>query len=75
MRQVREPFSGAGVSNVVLPIASRAGASAFHLLKIHGGGMTLLDIALAALLWANVSTMITIWLCPRLFRFLPGDDE
>lgn len=36
--------------------------------------MTLLDIALAALLWANVSTMIVVWLCPRLFRYLPEDD-
>lgn len=36
--------------------------------------MTLLEITLLAALWANVSTMIVVWLCPRLFRHLPEDD-
>jgi hypothetical protein len=33
------------------------------------------EIAIVALLWALISTAITLWLCPRLFRFTPRDYE
>lgn len=37
--------------------------------------MTTLEIALVAGLWAAISSWFVVWLCPRLFRHLPGDDE
>lgn len=33
------------------------------------------QIALVCLLWASVCAAITVWLCPRIFRFTPKDDE
>lgn len=37
--------------------------------------MSLLEITLLAALWAMASSGLVLWICPRLFRFTPEDDE
>ena len=31
--------------------------------------------ALAAFIWACLSVWFALWLCPRLFKYTPKDDE
>lgn len=37
--------------------------------------MTAIGLLLLAMLWAAISIKVTLWLCPRIFRFTPKDDE
>ncbi len=37
--------------------------------------MTSVYWLLLAIFWVAVSIEVTIWLCPRVFRFTPKDDE
>jgi len=37
--------------------------------------LTPAEIALVAFLWALFSIAVTIWLCPRLFRFVDRDYD
>ncbi len=37
--------------------------------------MTDIGWLLLAMLWAAISIEVTLWLCPRIFRFMPKDDE
>ena len=37
--------------------------------------MTLLSLIIAALIWLGISYGFCLWFCPRLFRYVPQDDE
>ena len=37
--------------------------------------MTAIGWLLLAMLWAAISIEFALWLCPRIFRFTPKDDE
>ena len=37
--------------------------------------MTAIGLLLLAMLWAAISIEVTLWLCPRIFRYMPQDDE
>ena len=36
--------------------------------------MTTLTVFLAALAYVAISIPVTLWLCPRIFRFTPKDE-
>lgn len=35
----------------------------------------MLWIVIAAFIWAALSCAVTLWLCPRLFKYLPTADD
>ncbi len=37
--------------------------------------MTTLTVFIAALAYVAIAIPVTLWICPRLFRHVPGDDE
>lgn len=37
--------------------------------------LTPAEIAIAAFIWALISIAVVLWLCPRLFRFVPREWE
>ena len=37
--------------------------------------MTAIGWLLLAMLWAVISIVCCLWICPRLFRYMPQDDE
>lgn len=37
--------------------------------------MTTLTVFLAAIVYVAISIPVTLWICPRLFRYVPRDEE
>lgn len=62
-------------AGVVLRYRSAMGAGR-SLLPLSGPRlMDSVLFGIGALLWVVVSTAVTLWLCPRLFRYAPRTDE